>query len=469
MRPRVCSSRLRPLARAITTWRRGRTPRPLACRLATGLVAAGMLLFMTPAVADAHAMLLSSDPAPGSTLASSPRQVRLVFSEALDASLDRMTLVDRAGERTTLQVRADPRDVHALLAPVETLRPGTYRVVWRVVSADGHVVGGDIVFSVGALPPDTSATATGSSVPASGDVDAVGPVVAGAPLLAVVLRGTGVGCLMALVGLLVLTMWHGPGLSTTVTRATWWLAMAAAVLLFGHLVVWLADTAPGNHVDTAWAQTALATKTGLADLAQCTLALLAVWALVLVRRSGLAVCFAIGALIASALIGHAATSDPAWYIPAKVLHLLAVSAWLGGLLLLLLVDRQDASRYLRTVNRVSGVALIAVAVVLVTGVIQTLLTSTSVALLLRSAYGQLVVAKLAGLTVLVAFGAYHRTRAIPRLRGGASGTAFRRAVGRETGVMILVVLLGGWLAYVAPPGAAASVLALHPSHQESSP
>lgn len=450
-------------------WCRRRTVRPRRRRIAPGLVAAGMLLLVTPSVADAHAMLLSSDPAAGSTLPSSPRQVRLVFSDALDASLDRMTLVDRTGKRTILQVRGDPHDVHALLAPLETLRPGTYWVAWRVVSADGHVVGGSLVFAVGTRPPDTSATAAGSTASTSADVDAVGPVVAGAPILAAALRGAAVGCLMALAGLLGLAMWHAPDLSATVTRAAWWLAIAAALFSIGHLVVWLADTAPGNRLDGAWAQTALATNTGVAELARCGLALLAIWALVLVRRPRLAMCFAVGALIVSALIGHAVTTDPAWYIPAKVLHLLGVSVWLGGLLLLLLLDRQEMSIYLRAVERVSAVALIAVVVVLVTGVIETLLTSTSVTLLLRSAYGQLVAAKLAGLAVLVAFGARHRTRAIPRLRAGASGSAFRRSVARETGVMLLVVLLGGWLAYVPPPMGASSSLSQHPSSQESSP
>jgi copper transport protein len=449
---------------------RGRVWRRWGRRVAAGFVAAGMLVLLTPRVADAHAMLLSSDPAPGSTLASSPRQVRLVFSDALDASLDRMTLVDRTGHRTTLQVHGDPHDVHALLAPLETLRPGTYWVVWRVVSADGHVVGGSLVFAVGTAPPDTSASAAVSSVSASSDVGAVGPVLAGAPMLAAVLRGAAVGCLMALAGLLALAMWQAPELSTTVIRAARWLAIAAALLSIGHLVTWLADTAPGNHIDTAWAQTALATNTGLADLARCILAILAVWALMLVRRPGLAIGFAIGALIASALIGHATTNDPAWNIPAKALHLLAVSVWLGGLLLLLLLDHRDAS-YLRAVDRVSAVALIAVVAVLVTGVIETLLMSRSLALLLRSTYGALVAAKLGGLAVLVAFGAYHRTRAIPRLHTGASGSAFRRSVARETGVMLLIVLLGGWLAYVPPPASASSTMpmSMHPSSQESSP
>ena len=46
-----------------------------------GLVVLGFLLVGTPA-AQAHADLLSSDPAGGSTLATAPTELRLTYSEA---------------------------------------------------------------------------------------------------------------------------------------------------------------------------------------------------------------------------------------------------------------------------------------------------------------------------------------------------------------------------------------------------
>lgn len=442
------------------------TWRPLVCML-VGVV----FVLATPRVANAHAMLMSSTPVSGSTVRSSPGQVRLVFSEALDAALDRMTLVTSTGDRTVLHVSADPHDVHALIAPLQTLRPGTYWVVWRVVSADGHVVGGTLVFAVGSAPPDTSARARAvtSSPIASADIEAVGPMAAGAPILAAALRGAAVGCLMALVGLLVLAAWMGGAPPTRVTRLIRWLAVAAFALFVAHLLVWLADTAPGNQLDAGWVLSALATSTGAAETVRCGLALLTIWALLLVRRSGLAAGFATGALIVSAFVGHAATHDPAWAVPAKVLHLFAVGAWIGGLLLLLLLDRADPRAYLRAVDRVSVVALGAVAVVLTTGVILTLVATPSLSLLIRSAYGALVAAKLAGLAVLVGFGAYHRTRGIPRLRATNGASPFQRTLAREVVVMFVVVLLGGWLAYVPPPAVAPSSVASSPSSEDSSP
>jgi methionine-rich copper-binding protein CopC len=41
---------------------------------------------------------------------------------------------------------ADPRMLRASLMP---LGPGTYRVIWRVLSVDTHVTEGDFTFRVG--------------------------------------------------------------------------------------------------------------------------------------------------------------------------------------------------------------------------------------------------------------------------------------------------------------------------------
>jgi hypothetical protein len=58
------------------------------------------------------------------------------------------------------------------------------------------------------------------------------------------------------------------------------------------------------------------------------------------------------------------------------------------------------------------------------------------------------------LLALVAFGAYNRQRLMPRIAASAAagGAALRASVTREIFVMALVILLGGLLAYVPPPG-----------------
>lgn len=436
---------------------------PRVRRVLVAVAVVGGTGLAAPTAADAHAMLIASDPAAGATVRVSPQRLRLLFSEPMDASLDRMTLVGADGRPLPLTVLVDPHDVHALVSPLAPLAPGSYRVIWRVVSVDGHVVGGSFVFAVGTRAADTTvaAAAVGSDVAGSSGIGAVGPTVAGAPLLAAIVRALAVGCLLTFGGLLLLITWPGSEPRAVATRLVRWLATGAAVLLLAHLCLWLADTAPGNRVDAAWMQSALATPTGTAELVRCGLVLLSLWALVLARQPRLALAFALGAIVASAFVGHAAAIQPTWALPAKAVHLLAAAVWLGGLAWLLIPDPGDPARYLRGVERVSALALGAVALVLVSGVVQTWLVSDSLGLLFHSAYGALVLAKLTGLGVLVGFGAYHRTRGIPALRHGTDAGRFRRSIGREMTVMLVVVLLAGWLAYVSPPMAHPSISTSH--------
>ena len=102
--------------------------------------------------------------------------------------------------------------------------------------------------------------------------------------------------------------------------------------------------------------------------------------------------------------------------------------------------------------RVSTLALWAVVVVTLSGIVQTLMLVQS-ATGVRSPYGVVVVAKVVGLLVLVAFGAYHRRRLLPAIaaRGREAVATLQSSVARELLVFCVVILLGGFLAYLTPP------------------
>jgi copper transport protein len=107
-------------------------------------------------------------------------------------------------------------------------------------------------------------------------------------------------------------------------------------------------------------------------------------------------------------------------------------------------------RWADGVRRVSTLALGAVLVVAATGVAQLWLFLPDAKALVHEPYGMLSVVKIAGLLVLVAFGAYHRYALVPRLSLAAALARLRRTVGLESSVMLLVILVGGLLAYVPP-------------------
>ncbi len=127
------------------------------------------LVGVTPAWA--HNALTGSDPADGSSTATSPATVTLTFNDVVQNLAPLITVVGPAGDRwegspvTTLN--------NTVSVPVNVLGPaGAYTVAYRVVSADGHPVEGTTTFTLtaaaGGMPNPASAgpSAAGDSIPA---------------------------------------------------------------------------------------------------------------------------------------------------------------------------------------------------------------------------------------------------------------------------------------------------------------
>jgi copper resistance protein C len=116
-------------------------------RFALAAIAAVACIASAPAVA--HAFLDHAQPAVGSTVHESPKQVRLWFTEPLEPAFCRVRVVDASGKDVDAgDSRVDASDASILTATVRALPPGTYRVVWRVVSVDTHVTEGDYTFDI---------------------------------------------------------------------------------------------------------------------------------------------------------------------------------------------------------------------------------------------------------------------------------------------------------------------------------
>lgn len=98
---------------------------------------------------NAHAFLEHSDPPVGGKVHSAPAAVRIWFTEAIEPAFSNIQVFDATGEQV------DKKDMHSdrshrsiLQVSLPRLGPGTYKVVWRVVSADTHVTSGDFRFQV---------------------------------------------------------------------------------------------------------------------------------------------------------------------------------------------------------------------------------------------------------------------------------------------------------------------------------
>lgn len=184
-------------------------------------------------------------------------------------------------------------------------------------------------------------------------------------------------------------------------------------------------------------------ETGRAWLAVVIIAAVVTTALFGVRSQGaLAATLVLSliGLVPAALIGHSASSaDHEGAINSLGLHLVGVSAWVGGIIVLALLSgvlaaasgakaggRSDVVE--PTLRRFSALAGFAFILVFASGVINSSIRLTSWNDLAGSAYGQLVLAKAAATLVLGVIGLMHRRWVIPQLSSQGGGLSARRVL-----------------------------------------
>ncbi len=115
-------------------------------------VIAGLFVAATlsPMQAHAHAHLDRAMPAPNSVQGQPPKEVTIWFTEALEAKFSTIEVRDAKG--TAMQAGAAtlvPGNTAQLRVPLKELAPGTYKVIWRVLSVDTHRSKGEFCFKVG--------------------------------------------------------------------------------------------------------------------------------------------------------------------------------------------------------------------------------------------------------------------------------------------------------------------------------
>ena len=108
------------------------------------MIAAVALL---PAFALAHAHLVRSSPAENAVLEKPPPSATLVFAEPVTLTAVKIESTD--GQKTDVKLPSTKPAAEASVA-LPTLALGRYKMSWRAVSKDGHVMSGDIHFTVGA-------------------------------------------------------------------------------------------------------------------------------------------------------------------------------------------------------------------------------------------------------------------------------------------------------------------------------
>src|SRR6478672_7379868 len=109
-----------------------------------------LIIVAGPARLEAHAFLKDAEPSVGSTVQTSPNEVRIRFTENIEPALSSIQILDASGKEVDKRDVHLDRSDHALLhVSLPRLGAGTYKVVWHVVSVDTHVTSGSFTFQVG--------------------------------------------------------------------------------------------------------------------------------------------------------------------------------------------------------------------------------------------------------------------------------------------------------------------------------
>ena len=432
--------------------RRLAPPGVLALLLLAAVVGAAAL----PTVAAAHSALESSDPAADASVPVSPRQIVLTFSEAPDAQLSLIRVLDAQG--TAVPGMSAPQVAPGASAalqvtPAEPLADGVYTVNWRVVSSvDGHVESGAFAFGVGEQPAPDSAI--------------VVELLHTSPW-ASALAGVGRWLLYAGLALLVgaattsLIVYGGrlPG-GVTVLRAAAAVAVAGLVAMVWSQKVLIG--APSLLPLFVMRQGLLLLGLGVA-LALCIGAVVLVdlwparWSLWILGAAGAA------AVLLHVLAGHAASpSSFQWLnLLAQWVHMTAIGVWVGGLFWLLLGFRgRDAAERGAAVGVFTRLATVVLGVVLLTGLARAVAEVGSVSGLYDTRYGVTLLAKIALVAGLVGLGALNHFFWAPAVRAASGGAADRRFglnSRGELGVALAVLAVTAALSGVAPARIAAAV------------
>ncbi len=107
------------------------------------------LLCILPRVSFGHAFPDHADPKVGSTVSSAPRNIRIWFDGDLEPVFSTIEVHDANGDKVDSgDGRVDPADPTLLEVSLPLLKPGTYRVLWKVAARDGHRTQGEFTFTV---------------------------------------------------------------------------------------------------------------------------------------------------------------------------------------------------------------------------------------------------------------------------------------------------------------------------------
>jgi copper transport protein len=384
------------IAVSVVSWKRLRAVALAVVAVASLVPPAGTAL--------AHAELISSSPANGAILAEEPTEIVLRFSENVDMVGESIRMVDAQGTPRPLGVIDQSLGKNTIRADIPAqVTDGTYVVGWQAISADSHKIRGAFTFSVGV-----------ETRPAPGVIDelfAQGAASTSDSLLLGAGRFLSFAGIGVLVGALFMASVLVPELIGR-RRIGALLVGAALAGVVGTALMILAQAhlVTGSYFRIADVVRIESGQWWLARLAVIGLLALFIPARGFITSTAGRVVVALAGLVAFGVVaagGHAVAGDQALLgFASTVVHLAAMSVWIGGLALLVMgVPR---NWFWWTASQFSPWALGSVVALAATGAVNSWRQLGALSDLTETSFGRWLVVKLVLVAVVVAAAAVSR-------------------------------------------------------------
>lgn len=410
-----------------------------------------LFLAMLPTVgAGAHALLVRSSPEADAEMLVAPSTIEMWFSEPLELAFSTARLIGPSGdELPTGAAVIDSADSTHMTLPLGNLGPGIYMVAWQTLSQiDGHEWYGS--FPITVLNPNGSRPAAGAAVALTGGRGEL-PTAGETVTRWLSLTGSMLIFGSMLFRSLVLPEARTPMLRARSMRPIAMLVEAACIAIVVGSLGQLLLQASRLGGFTNLPGLVLETRVGIVALARI---LLAVGVLLLVllgagKRFSYVVVTGISVvlLLSFSITSHAgAVQGSLFAVSADLVHLVAASAWVGGLALLpiLWVTKRagdDDRELLVAVRRFSVLAGGAIFIVIISGTFLSLVELPDLQSLWQTPYGIVLLVKIVLVVLALAVAFLNNRRVQKTDAGGNLSTQIAFEAGIALTILVAVSLL----------------------------
>ena len=424
---------------------------------ATVAILVGVLALGT-GIASAHATVVSSTPADGQSLATSPKEISITFSEPVTTVSGGLSVLNADGNHVDAG-KSQVTNGRTLVSEIpQTLSDGTYVATYRVLSADGHPVSGSLLFGVGSGAVDRSAQPQSSG-------DRLWEIIGGisrALMYLAAFIAAGVAFFLAFIHDHDDDRWR----IVPFVRIGSILALFSAIVVMSQAAL-LTGKGAGAVTDTNVLRDVLNQNLGW-SLALLMIGLAAVHLSTDITKKvvsqSLALYGGLAVTVSFAVWGHATELAPrAVSLAADAVHATAAALWLGGLIGLIMVLSLRSAETVRStagiISRFSLMAFWSVLALAIAGLTLTLIGSNaSLHAIVTTTWGQLVLAKVGLTLIVVIIAAWNRRTLVPSLTTPTETTndlsvrwaTLRRTVRTEALLLVVVVCLTAILVNVPP-------------------